>query len=180
MGSIKRLTVAVAIKQGGKKMKAADQAAIESLIKGAVGFDAARGDVVAVSVQKFAPVPEPEDPPFYEAPWLTTLAKNAGMLILAAILIFGIGKPLLAKRPAQTGGSTARRATIGNEIAQALSEQSRSPGGQVTLDMIEATPGYSNRAELIRNFVRQDPSRAALVVRDLIRSDMPGGESQNG
>jgi flagellar M-ring protein FliF len=41
--------------------------------------------------------------------------------------------------------------------------------------MIEAAPGYTARAELIRNFVRQDPSRAALVVRDLIRADSPGG-----
>jgi flagellar M-ring protein FliF len=181
VGSIKRVTVAVAIKQGGKKMKSSDQAALEDLIKGAVGFDQARGDVVAVSVQKFAEVPPAEDPPFYEAPWLATMGKNVGMLILAAILIFGIGRPLLAKRPTPAGVSAVRRAAIGNEIAQALSEQSRSnPGGQVTLDMIEATPGYANRAELIRNFVRQDPSRAALVVRDLIRSDMPGGDSQNG
>ena len=48
------------------------------------------------------------------------------------------------------------------------------PNKPVTLDMIEATPGYANRAELIRNFVKQDPDRAALVVRDLIRADMPG------
>lgn len=176
VGSIKRLSVAVAIKQGGTKLKPADQAALESLIKGAVGYDQARGDVVAVSVQKFAPVPEPESPPFYEAPWLATLGKNIGMLVLAGLLIFGIGRPLLAKRPTQAGASAARRTAIGTEIAHALSEQTRSaPGGPVTLDMIEATPGYSNRAELIRNFVRQDPARAALVVRDLIRSDMPGG-----
>jgi len=181
VGSIKRLSVAVAIKQGGAKLKPADQAQIENLIKGAVGFDQARGDVVAVSVQKFAPVPEAEDPPFYEAPWLATLGKNAGMLVLAALLIFGIGKPLLAKRPTSAAAQGVNRARIGNEVAQALSEQQRAhPGGQVTLDMIEATPGYSNRAELIRNFVRQDPARAALVVRDLIRSDMPGGDSQNG
>lgn len=181
VGSIKRLSVAVAIKQGGAKLKPADQAQIENLIKGAVGFDQARGDVVAVSVQKFAPVPEPEDPPFYEAPWLATLGKNIGMLVLAALLIFGIGKPLLAKRPTSAAASAARRASIGNEIAQALAQQPQiNPGGPITLDMIEATPGYSNRAELIRNFVRQDPARAALVVRDLIRSDMPGGEEKNG
>jgi len=41
-------------------------------------------------------------------------------------------------------------------------------------------PGYADRAALIRNFVRQDPDRAALVVRDLIRADMPGGAEQNG
>lgn len=181
VGSIKRLSVAVAIKQGGAKLKPADQAQIENLIKGAVGFDQARGDVVAVSVQKFAPVPEPEDPPFYEAPWLATLGKNIGMLVLAALLIFGIGKPLLAKRPTSAAASAARRASIGNEIAQALAQQPQiNLGGPITLDMIEATPGYSNRAELIRNFVRQDPARAALVVRDLIRSDMPGGEEKNG
>jgi len=181
VGSIKRLTVAVAIKQGGAKLKPADQAQIENLIKGAVGFDQTRGDVVAVSVQKFAPVPEAESPPFYEAPWLTTVGKNIGMLVLAALLIFGIGKPLLAKRPMPSAATAARRSEIGNEIAQALSQQARAaPGGHVTLDMIEATPGYSNRAELIRNFVRQDPARAALVVRDLIRSDMPGGDEKNG
>lgn len=181
VGSIKRLSVAVAIKQGGAKLKPADQAQIENLIKGAVGFDQARGDVVAVSVQKFAAVPAPEDPPFYEAPWLATLGKNIGMLVLAGLLIFGIGKPLLAKRPTPAAASAAQRARIGNEIAQALAQQPHvNPGGPITLDMIEATPGYSNRAELIRNFVRQDPARAALVVRDLIRSDMPGGEEKNG
>jgi flagellar M-ring protein FliF len=181
VGTIKRLSIAVAIKQGGAKLKASDQAQIENLIKGAVGFDVNRGDVVAVSVQKFAPVAEAEEPPFYEAPWLATLGKNIGLLLLAALLIFGIGKPLLAKRPTPGKVDSARRASIGNEIANALNEQQRSsPGGHVTLDMIEATPGYSNRAELIRNFVRQDPARAALVVRDLIRSDMPGGDDKNG
>ena len=181
VGTIRRLSVAVAIKQGGAKLKASDRAELENLIKGAVGFDATRGDVVAVSFQKFAPVPEAEEPPFYEAPWLSTLGKNIGLLVLAAILVFGLGKPLLAKRPTPAKVDAARRAAIGNEISHALSEQQRSgSGGQITLDMIEATPGYSNRAELIRNFVRQDPARAALVVRDLIRSDMPGGDEKNG
>ena len=49
----------------------------------------------------------------------------------------------------------------------------------MTLDMIESAPGYAARAALIRNFVRQDPDRAALVVRDLIRADMPKGEAAN-
>ena len=63
---------------------------------------------------------------------------------------------------------------VRNEIASALAQQALvDPNKPVTLDMIQATPGYANRAELIRNFVRQDPDRAALVVRDLIRADMP-------
>jgi len=43
------------------------------------------------------------------------------------------------------------------------------PAQPVTLDMISATHDYTDRAALIRNFVKQDPDRAALVVRDLLR-----------
>ena len=69
---------------------------------------------------------------------------------------------------------------IQREIAAAIAvEAAADPTRPVTLDMIEAAPGYSDRATLIRNFVRQDPARAALVVRDLIRADMPGA-AQNG
>ena len=44
--------------------------------------------------------------------------------------------------------------------------------------MIEATRDYEKRAALIRAFVRQVPARAALVVRDLIRTD--SGTAQHG
>jgi flagellar M-ring protein FliF len=68
------------------------------------------------------------------------------------------------------------RTAVGHQIAAALANEARlDPSKAVTLDMIEAAPGSTARAELIRNFVRQDPSRAALVVRDLIRADSPGG-----
>jgi len=185
VGEVKRLSVAVAIREDvKKKLKPADLQQLQNLVQSAVGYDQARGDQVAVSVQKFAPIAEAEDPPFYEQPWLATSGRYAGILILAALLIFGIGRPLIARRPAPMAGgaaSSGERPAIRNEIAAALAEQARlNPQTPVTLDMIEATPGYSNRAELIRNFVRQDPARAALVVRDLIRQDMPGAEAANG
>ena len=72
--------------------------------------------------------------------------------------------------PARGAASPAVR----GEIAAALAEGSAHGfDTSVTLDMIEATRDYENRAALIRDFVRQDPARAALVVRDLIRADMP-------
>ena len=75
------------------------------------------------------------------------------------------------------------RAAVGREIAAQISHQQAEAavaGNQpITLDMIEAAPGYAARAELIRSFVRQDPDRAALVVRDLIRADMPKAEAAN-
>jgi flagellar M-ring protein FliF len=46
--------------------------------------------------------------------------------------------------------------------------------------MIENARTYETRAALVRNFVRQDPARAALVVRDLIRADGKDGDKNNG
>ena len=54
------------------------------------------------------------------------------------------------------------------------------PGSQgvlnrnVTLEMIEAAPSYEERAALVRNFVKQDSGRAALVVRQLVQERSNG------
>jgi flagellar M-ring protein FliF len=189
VGTVKRLSVAVALKQGAKPRGVAEMAQIEQLVKGAVGFDQNRGDVVALSSRTFA---EPEAAPaakWYESPWVGIAGRNVTGLVIAILAFFGVIKPLMKRRAqiaaqlAAAPGQTASRnnPALGNEIAAALANEAvQDPGRKVTLDMIEAAPGYADRAALIRNFVRQDPDRAALVVRDLIRTDMPAGAVQNG
>jgi flagellar M-ring protein FliF len=191
VGQVKRLSVAVALREGTRKFSRAELASIESLVRGAIGADATRGDVVALSARSFAVEAAAEvKPNWWEAAWVSTLARNLSALLVVALLVFGIGKPLLKRRAAMadekkavleatiaSGGRIPSSASpqVRNEIASQLAQAALiDPNKPVTLDMIEATPGYANRAELIRNFVRQDPDRAALVVRDLIRADMPG------
>lgn len=193
IGTVKRLSVAVALREGARKFSRAELASIETLIRGAVGADANRGDVVALSARSFAMAEETEvKPNWWEAAWVSTLARNVSALLVVALLVFGVAKPLLKRRATlaeekQTlsmamADPSARlpegtNPAIRSEIATALAQQAlQDPSKPVTLDMIEATPGYANRAELIRNFVRQDPDRAALVVRDLLRADMPKDE----
>ena len=105
--------------------------------------------------------------------------RNLSALAVVAVLIFGIGRPMIKKigeikaAPA-SGASAAQRAAKRREIGQQMSQElakaaTANPGNMVTLDMISSTPDYAQRAELIRNFVKQDPDRAALVVRDLLR-----------
>ncbi|MFP5455359.1 MAG: flagellar basal-body MS-ring/collar protein FliF [Alphaproteobacteria bacterium] len=193
IGTVKRLSVAVALREGSRKFSRAELASIETLVRGAVGADANRGDVVALSARSFAMAEEAEvKPNWWEAPWVSTLARNLSALLVVALLVFGVAKPLLKRRAALTEEKQTMAMAIADpsaripdntnpairaEIATALAQQAlQDPNKPVTLDMIEATPGYANRAELIRNFVRQDPDRAALVVRDLIRADMPKAE----
>ncbi|HWL47995.1 MAG TPA: flagellar basal-body MS-ring/collar protein FliF [Sphingomonadaceae bacterium] len=181
VGTVRRLSIAVALKQGkGKEqLNPAAIAQIEALVKGAVGFDAERGDMLAINARDFAPVADTPATPLYEKPWVPLLARNLSALLIAALLIFGLARPFLKRRGATLAAPSlarAERSAVGHQIAAALADEARrDPGHTVTLDMIEAAPGYTARAELIRNFVRQNPSRAALVVRDLIRADGTGG-----
>jgi flagellar M-ring protein FliF len=108
------------------------------------------------------------------------VARNGSALLVAALLIFGVVRPLMKRRAVEPavdaaaapkpGAAKAAKAELGQAIATELGEQ-RSASADITLDMIEAAPGYQARASLIRDFVKQDPARAALVVRDLIRAD---------
>ena len=60
VGTVKRLSVAVALRDPaeGKGRTAKEVSAIDALVKGAVGFDPARGDQIAISARKFAQVSE--------------------------------------------------------------------------------------------------------------------------
>ena len=180
-GTIKRLSVAVALRnpEGARPRSRQELQALEQLVKGAVGFSQSRGDVVALSAREFAPT-ETIEPAWYEASWIWPLARNVTALAVAALLIFGLGRPLLRKGSAMVAkraeASRTARSKVGGEIASVLADRARSDlDMKVTLEMIEATRDYETRAALIRNFVRQDPARAAVVVRDLIRADARAG-----
>ncbi len=184
-GKVTRISVAVAIKNlpGGKERSAAEIAAIEALVKGAIGFDVARGDQVAISSRNFEPVTAVEEP-FYETSWFNMLVRNVSALLVALALIFGIGRPLLKRYTKQKADDkeAALAAAAGEGptglLAQALARDGTDPRGSaraasdnepVTLDMINAASSYQERALLIQNFVRQNPDHATLVVRDLLK-----------
>lgn len=176
VGTVQRLSIAVALDNGadGKPRSAQEIAALEALVKGAIGFDGARGDVVALSSRKFAQTSEGEIvAPWYEKSWVEMLARNLSAVLVALVLLLGIGRPLLkrwlgAKGPAALDPAQSRQlgAEIQTELGRAAAQD---PAQPVTIDMISATPDYTDRAALIRNFVKQDPDRAALVVRDLLK-----------
>ena len=179
IGTVQRLSIAVALDNGadGKPRTAQEIAALEALVKGAIGFDQTRGDVVALSSRKFvdtAAADAADATPWYEQSWVALLARNLSAVAVALILLLGVGRPLL-KRWSQAQAAPApmneeQSLKLGNEIQSELGRAAvLDPAQPVTLDMISASHDYTDRAALIRNFVKQDPDRAALVVRDLLK-----------
>jgi flagellar M-ring protein FliF len=165
-GELRRLSVAVALRdlKGAKKRTAADVAALENLVKGAVGFNADRGDVVAISARPFAEQAE-EAANVWDQAWFFPLVQQVGAVIAALIAFLIIGRPLIKAVKAFMTSSKERAET--EQQLLAATGQSRTSNA-VTIEMIEAAPSYEARANLVRSFIRQDPERAALVVRQMI------------
>ncbi|MGB3318725.1 MAG: flagellar basal-body MS-ring/collar protein FliF [Sphingopyxis granuli] len=179
-GRLRRVSVAVALNQGQKALSQGDIAKIDGLVKGAIGYDQTRGDMVAISQRPFAKV-EDSAPAFYDQAWFLPLVKQAGAILAALLAFLFVGRPLIKTAKARTAARAERDAAIEESLLAATegSPALAAPDAQranreITLEMIEAAPSYEARANLVRAFVRQDSQRAALVVRQLMQEAARG------
>jgi len=142
---------------------------LTELVQGAIGFDAARGDVVRVINAPFNATPEEALPetPFYQQPWFIDLSKPlvAGLFLL--ILVFGLLRPLFrGKQPASQS-----LALVDNEselLADELPAEDplALPAPQEKpLRLPAATEGFNAQLDAIRGLVADDPGRVAQVVK---------------
>ncbi len=192
-GQVSRLSVAVAIDDKALKDTKSPKEIqeIEKLVKGTIGFNAERGDQIAVSARQFRPVTEKEaEEAFYESPWFAIIARNVTALVVALLIIFLIARPILKKWLSAEKNLKANMAANSAAIPADLMMQNRSlpsaaptnadaggsagqaaqiNGSQVTIDMIQAAPSYQERALLTQSFVKQNPDHAALVVKELLK-----------
>ncbi|MCM8731260.1 flagellar basal-body MS-ring/collar protein FliF [Hephaestia sp. GCM10023244] len=170
-GEIKRLSVAVLLRQPeGKPRGNAEIAQIEQLVKAAVGFDANRSDQVTVISRSFAGVPDlAAGQPWYEAGWLPMVVRNA-TAILIALLVLILGVRPLARTLLKKRDEAGVRAALGRPMGNPQGAP-HTPGAEVSIDMLESSRGYDDRVGLVRGFTRDNPTRAALAVRDMIKAD---------
>jgi flagellar M-ring protein FliF len=171
-GKLRRVSVAVALNQGKKALTQADMTKIDSLVKGAIGFDATRGDQVAISQRPFVQVAA-EEPAFYDQGWFLPLVKQVGAILAALLAFLFIGRPLIRAAKARAAERAERNAALEETLLAATDGRPAlagpAAGREITLEMIEQAPSYETRANLVRAFVRQDSARAALVVRQLMQ-----------
>ena len=177
-GKLARLSVAVALRQGAKPLAAADIAKIDALVKGAVGYNAQRGDQVAISARPFADIPASQ-PALWDQPWFMPLVRQAGAALAAIILLLLIGLPLRKAMKKRAAEAKERQELIETQLLTATDQGTvadrQVAGSDITLDMIESAPSYEARAQLVRAFVRQDAERAAHIVRHLMQERSRGG-----
>jgi flagellar M-ring protein FliF len=159
-GGLKRISVAVVLREpeGSKPRSPQEIAQISDVVRAAVGFDAARNDQVTVISRKFAGATEASEAAWYDAGWFPVLARNLTALVIALLVIFVGLKPLMRMM------SRKRDAGAGDGEMSV----SRPP---VSIESVESAQGYDDKVKLVRDFTRDNPARAALAVKDMIRAD---------
>ena len=198
-GTIRRLSVAVVLRlppappppvkaeKGSKADKSApppapvvpavDVARMTQLVKDAIGYDAARGDIVSVTTTEFVepPAPEPLPPvPFWQQPWMWDVGKQLAGGLFVLLLFFGLlrpalrsllGKPEVAALPG--GGSvnlTDEAAALEGPAGDGL-RALPGPDSPAALQM----PGAAHEnLEQVKQLVAQDPRVAAQVIREWV------------
>jgi len=180
-GNIKRLSVAVLLRdpETGKPRSQVEIQQITQLVRAAVGYNPARNDQVTVIARKFAGASIREDQaPWYEAGWLPIVARNVTAILIALlVLMLGVrplSRALLKKREDDAqprlavGPAMAGEASVGATPTAVDAQGNSLP---ISIEMLESARGYDGRIGMVRGFTRDNPTRAALAVRDMIRSD---------
>lgn len=193
IGKLHRLTVAVAVdnklaadaKPGdqGTPIDPAELERLAILVRNAVGFDPARGDVVNVVNSPFVPVVEEEGTPavvpFYQQPWVLAVGKMVGAIVVVLALIFVVLRPVmnsLTQNARSGGGGMGGGMPLGDmgEMNSALG-----PMGNETVTLSGANPNmmlpgpenYEQQLTAIKGLIAEDPGRVAQVVKKWVASE---------
>lgn len=192
-GQLQKLSVAVlvddntVVNEAGETIKeplSEEQiTTLTNIVKESIGFNAERGDSVAVFNQSFKPALEIEPvsgPPIWEQAWIGSLVKQVLIGVAAILLVLFVAKPAvrtLKAAPAKSpqGDQTEELENLG--LAQnggglksdtvSLSQQAAG-GGQG----LPAPPhAYGDVLNVARGLAAEDPKRVAKVIKDWVNDN---------
>lgn len=158
-GKVRRLTAAVAIRAealgppAGRARRLAD---IRALVEGAVGYDQARGDRIAVSANAFAPAEETQVP-IWREPVVVESSKWLAAALVAVALLLLVVRPLVRRFTAELEEARTRQ-------AQTIALAPMPPA---------ALPDYSQKLAEARLLAATDSARATAVARRLLAEPAP-------
>jgi flagellar M-ring protein FliF len=176
-GGIKRLSVAVLLRESDKgKRSQMEINQITDLVKSAVGYDQARTDNVTVISRKFAGGDEAvSKAAWYDNAWLPVLARNATAIVIALLVLFlgvrPLAKALMKKREDATPGAAMAAIAGGAGTPATGADGEITTAAPVSLDQLENSRTFDERVGAVRGFTRDNPARAALAVRDMIKAE---------
>ena len=190
-GRIRRVTAAVLVDhvpRPGKDGKPALQALsaeeikrVEDLVRQAVGFDAARGDVVSVVnapfVREDGQAVEPAK--WWEDPRLRDIARLVLGALVVLALLFGVLRPALRQIAGPAPKVKSRAEALAEQTAEVSLVEDELPAladdvaqiGRNRQPMALPSDVYEDRLRNARDAVKTDSKRVAQVVKDWLGNE---------
>jgi len=185
-GRVQRLSVAVLVDNlpqtdssgavTSVPLKPEQLAAVEALVREAVGFDAQRGDSMSVQNAAFLRDERPlevEPLPLWQQPVVRDVARQGLGALVLLVLLFAVLRPLLRsllnpQRPTERSlaDAMAFEALTAEPATHAQESSTTAADAPMT-----APKAYEQKLGLARNAVAQDPKRVAQVVKTWIGAE---------
>ena len=186
VGMVKRLSVSVLVNDQAKNGKpvavsAAQLGQMKQLVENAIGFSAQRGDQVSVINMPFAAAQKEAESqlPVWRQPWVWDGVRQALPYLVA--LILGLLAYRAMRRAASGGGkrrrtepgegpgdsgSPAAAAAVSTAPASGVTAASADMPGALAADTVHLSNTLESDTAISRELVKQDPRRAAQVVKE--------------
>jgi len=199
-GHLTKLTVAMVLDapkpadgEEAKPQKSVEE--LETLIKGAIGFNEARGDSVVVMSTAFEELPQAEDIPLWKDPDMQSIARQILVVIAFILLVLFVFRPLIRNvvnpgtmvsgqqvaigpdgQPIAIGAdglpddeNMMREGETLEEMKARLKPKKKS---SISADMLDTANTYDDKVALVRMLVSEDSRRVANVMRGWLKRDI--------
>ena len=157
---------------------------IERLVADAIGIDINRGDSLTVSSSPFMTELEGVEAPWYEAEWVRTAVNQLAIVLILAIVILGIIRPLL-NRILVPAPITSSQLVSGDEEVdldqievgegeslEDIKSKLKPKKQAISAEMLDTANTYDDKVAIIRMIVSDEAGRVSNVFKAMMEKDM--------
>jgi len=160
------------------------QLKIEKLVGDTIGIDVNRGDSLTVSSSTFIDTLEGVRTNWYETGWFRSTVNQFGMIVILAIIVLGIIRPLLSRilvpASAVTGVGMSDEDDIdldtvevgAGESLEDIKAKLKPKKQAISAEMLDTANTYDDKVAVIRMIVADESDRVANVFKSMLNKDM--------
>ena len=169
-----------------QKMTEGELLQIEKLVADAVGIDKERGDSLTVSSAPFmSELTDAVTLQWYEKPYMRAIINQAGFVLILAIVILGVVRPLLNRVlipvlvPGMSGTADSEddididQIEVGEgESLEDIKAKLKPKKASISAEMLDTANTYDDKVAVIRMIVSDEAGRVSNVFKSMMSRDI--------
>ena len=169
-----------------QKMTEGELLQIEKLVADAVGIDKERGDSLTVSSAPFmSELSDAVTLQWYEKPYMRSIINQAGFVLILAIVILGVVRPLLNRVlipvlvPGMSGTADSEddididQIEVGEgESLEDIKAKLKPKKASISAEMLDTANTYDDKVAVIRMIVSDEAGRVSNVFKSMMSRDI--------